>query len=66
MVVAVGEDARAYLDAASARGHFVADVDGFDEITEALRPGDAILVKASRAVGLEGIPALIEKHSRAW
>ncbi len=31
-----------------------------------LRPGDAILVKASRAVGLEGIPALIEKHSRAW
>ena len=26
----------------------------------------AILVKASRAVGLEGIPALIEKHSRAW
>jgi UDP-N-acetylmuramyl pentapeptide synthase len=31
-----------------------------------IRPGDAILVKASRAVGLEGIPALIEKHSRAW
>ena len=30
------------------------------------RPGDVILVKASRAVGLEGIPELIEKHSRAW
>ena len=29
-------------------------------------PGDAILVKASRAVGLEGIPASIEKRSRAW
>ena len=31
-----------------------------------LRPGDAILVKASRAVGLEGIPALIEKRAGAW
>ena len=31
-----------------------------------LRPGDAILVKASRSVGLEGIPALIEKHAQAW
>ena len=29
-------------------------------------PGDAILVKASRAVGLEGIPALIEKLAGAW
>ena len=28
--------------------------------------GDAILVKASRAVGLEGIPASIEKRARAW
>ena len=31
-----------------------------------LQPGDAILVKASRAVGLEGIPASIEKRARAW
>ncbi len=65
VVVAVGDDARAYLDDGS-ETHFVADAGGFDEVTEALRPGDAILVKASRAVGLEGIPAMIEKHSRAW
>jgi UDP-N-acetylmuramyl pentapeptide synthase len=31
-----------------------------------LEPGDAILVKASRAVGLEGIPASIEKRAGAW
>ena len=31
-----------------------------------LHPGDAILVKASRAVGLEGIPASIEKRAGAW
>ncbi len=65
VVVAVGDDARAYLDD-GAETHFVVDAAGVDEITEALRPGDAILVKASRAVGLEGIPALIEKHSREW
>jgi UDP-N-acetylmuramyl pentapeptide synthase len=38
----------------------------FDPIAEVLRPGDAILVKGSRAVGLEGIPDLIQKHSLAW
>jgi UDP-N-acetylmuramoyl-tripeptide--D-alanyl-D-alanine ligase len=65
VVVAVGEDARAYLDDGR-ETHFVGDADSFDEVVAALRPGDAILVKASRAVGLEGIPALIEKHSRAW
>ena len=65
VVVAVGEDARAYLGD-GAETHFVADADSFDAVVDALRPGDAILVKASRAVGLEGIPARIEKHSRAW
>ena len=30
----------------------------FDPIAAVLRPGDAILVKGSRAVGLEGIPEL--------
>ena len=38
----------------------------FDEIAPLLEPGDAILVKGSRAVGLEGIPTLIEKLSQAW
>jgi UDP-N-acetylmuramoyl-tripeptide--D-alanyl-D-alanine ligase len=65
VVVAVGEPARTYLDGVPA-GAVVADAASFAEALELLRPGDAILVKASRAVGLEGIPALIEKHSEAW
>ncbi len=31
-----------------------------------LRPGDAVLVKASRAVGLEGIPSRVENLCEAW
>jgi UDP-N-acetylmuramoyl-tripeptide--D-alanyl-D-alanine ligase len=65
LVVAVGEDARGYL-AELDDGVAVADASAFDEIADLLRPGDVILVKGSRSVGLEGIPALIEKHSRAW
>jgi UDP-N-acetylmuramoyl-tripeptide--D-alanyl-D-alanine ligase len=64
LVVAVGEEAPAYLGGAD--GVSVADAASFGEIAPLLEPGDAILVKGSRAVGLEGIPALIEKHSRAW
>lgn len=64
-VVAVGDGARAYLGA-SAEERFLPDAASFADAADLLRPGDAILVKASRAVGLEGIPALIEKHSRAW
>jgi UDP-N-acetylmuramoyl-tripeptide--D-alanyl-D-alanine ligase len=65
VVVAVGDNARAYLARAS-DGRLVHDPGSFDEIAALLRPGDAILVKGSRAVGLEGIPELIEKHSREW
>jgi UDP-N-acetylmuramoyl-tripeptide--D-alanyl-D-alanine ligase len=65
LVIAVGEPARPYL-AAPGDGRLVADAASFAEVLDLLRPGDAILVKASRAVGLEGIPALIEKHSEAW
>jgi UDP-N-acetylmuramoyl-tripeptide--D-alanyl-D-alanine ligase len=64
LVIGVGETARAYL--AHADGFVVDDASGFDRIAASLRPGDAILVKASRSVGLEGIPTLIQKHSRAW
>jgi UDP-N-acetylmuramoyl-tripeptide--D-alanyl-D-alanine ligase len=64
LVIGVGEPARAYL--AHADGFVVEDAAAFDRIAASLRPGDAILVKASRSVGLEGIPALIQKHSRAW
>ena len=65
VVVAVGEGARAYLDGDEGE-RYVPEGARFDTVAGVLRPGDAILVKASRAVGLEGIPALIEKHSRAW
>jgi UDP-N-acetylmuramoyl-tripeptide--D-alanyl-D-alanine ligase len=66
LVIGVGEPARAYL-AGAAESRFVRDAASFDGAVLAdLRPGDAIVVKASRAVGLEGIPALIEKHSEAW
>ena len=65
VVVGVGEGARPYLDGAD-EPLLVPDAAAFPDIARVLRPGDAILVKASRAIGLEGIPALIEKHSRAW
>jgi UDP-N-acetylmuramoyl-tripeptide--D-alanyl-D-alanine ligase len=65
VVVAVGADALGYL---SDRGDGIAapDASGFDVIAAVLQPGDAILVKGSRSVGLEGIPDLIQKHSLAW
>jgi UDP-N-acetylmuramoyl-tripeptide--D-alanyl-D-alanine ligase len=65
VVVGVGDGGRAYVGGGDEQ-LLVPDVAAFSEIAGVLRPGDAILVKASRAVGLEGIPALIEKHSRAW
>ncbi len=65
VVVGVGEGARPYLDRPEEQ-LLVSDAAAFPDIARLLRPGDAILVKASRAIGLEGIPALIEKHSRAW
>jgi UDP-N-acetylmuramoyl-tripeptide--D-alanyl-D-alanine ligase len=61
-VIGVGEPARTYgpvlwaPDAAAA----VAAARSY------LRPGDAVLVKASRAVGLEGIADEITKFARAW
>jgi len=65
VVVGVGDGARAYLDGGDEQ-LLVPDAGAFGDIAPLLRPGDAILVKASRAVGLEGIPALIEKHAQAW
>jgi UDP-N-acetylmuramoyl-tripeptide--D-alanyl-D-alanine ligase len=61
-VIGVGEPARAYGPVAWApTGDGVVTVAG-----EHLRPGDAVLVKASRAVGLEGIAAEIANIARAW
>jgi len=61
-VVGVGDAARAYKPAA-----WVPDANGALEHARArLGPGDAVLVKASRAVGLEGIAPEIANFARAW
>ena len=65
LVIAVGVAARPYVSRGS-ENHWISDARAFDAVAGELRPGDAILVKASRAVGLEGIPASIEKRARAW
>jgi len=60
-VIGVGEAARAYSPFAWAAGP--AEV---VEVARAhIRPGDAVLVKASRAVGLEGIADEIANFARA-
>jgi len=61
-VVGVGEAARAYEPVAWA-GDAEAAV---AEARAFLEPGDAVLVKASRAVGLEGIADEITNFARAW
>jgi UDP-N-acetylmuramoyl-tripeptide--D-alanyl-D-alanine ligase len=67
VVVAIGDEALPYVQSHDSPGRrWIADVTSFDRVFGLLRPGDAILVKASRAVGLEGLPASIEKRARAW
>jgi UDP-N-acetylmuramoyl-tripeptide--D-alanyl-D-alanine ligase len=52
-ILAVGELARAYL-ASGVPGRWVPNVhEALRELDDVVRPGDAVLVKASRAVGLE-------------
>ena len=58
VLVAIGPLARRYMEPGVAAMRWLPGPDGFEDL---LRPGDAVLVKASRAVGLEGIPARIEK-----
>src|SRR5947199_4700684 len=54
-LLAVGELARGYL-AAGVSGRWVANVhEALRELGEVVRPGDAILIKGSRAMGLEAI-----------
>jgi UDP-N-acetylmuramoyl-tripeptide--D-alanyl-D-alanine ligase len=58
-LLAVGELARGYLEA-GVPGHWVANVhDALGQVDELVRPGDAVLVKASRAVGLEAVAAAL-------
>jgi UDP-N-acetylmuramoyl-tripeptide--D-alanyl-D-alanine ligase len=56
-LIAVGELARGYVDGANGvPSRWVATVpEGAAAVREALRPGDVVLLKASRAIGLEAI-----------
>lgn len=65
VVIAVGEAARSYLDP-EANTWWAPDAAAVEPLLAHLRPGDAILVKASRSVGLEGIPALVENLLGRW
>ena len=67
LVIAIGDEALPYVQAHDSPGRkWIPDVAAFAQVAPLLRPGDVILVKASRAVGLEGIPASIEKAAAAW
>jgi UDP-N-acetylmuramoyl-tripeptide--D-alanyl-D-alanine ligase len=61
-VVGVGERARAYEPVAWA----ATAGDAVAVARSVLRPGDAVLVKGSRAVGLEGIAEELANFARAW
>jgi UDP-N-acetylmuramoyl-tripeptide--D-alanyl-D-alanine ligase len=67
VLVAVGDRARLYLEPGVPEMYAVPDADAaLAVVEELLRPGDHVLVKASRAVGLEGIPGRIEKIAQRW
>ncbi|MGZ8707288.1 MAG: glutamate ligase domain-containing protein, partial [Gaiellaceae bacterium] len=58
-LLAVGELARGYLEG-GVPGRWVANVhDALRQVDKLVRPGDAVLVKASRAVGLEAVAAAL-------
>jgi UDP-N-acetylmuramoyl-tripeptide--D-alanyl-D-alanine ligase len=61
-VIGVGEAARGYEPAVWASGR----AEAVEAARSYLRPGDAVLVKASRAVGLEGIADEITNFAVEW
>ena len=63
VLVAVGEGARLYMTPGVTEMRWVPKPDGFEDLLE---PGDVVLVKASRAVGLEGIPERVAKIAQTW
>jgi UDP-N-acetylmuramoyl-tripeptide--D-alanyl-D-alanine ligase len=64
-LLAVGELARRYLDA-GVPGRWVPNVhEAVRELPEVVRPGDAVLVKASRAVGLEAVATALTELTTA-
>jgi UDP-N-acetylmuramoyl-tripeptide--D-alanyl-D-alanine ligase len=66
-LVAVGPLARLYLEPGVAEMLWSEDGEGVeDAVRGVVQPGDAVLVKASRSVGLEGVPERIAKLAEAW
>jgi UDP-N-acetylmuramoyl-tripeptide--D-alanyl-D-alanine ligase len=64
-LLAVGELARGYLEG-GVPGRWVANVhDALRALDDFVRPGDAVLVKASRAVGLEAVAAALTRVNAA-
>ncbi len=67
VVVGVGPGAEGYAVEGLGGWRHTLDPDAaVSALSDRLRPGDAVLVKASRAVGLEGIPSRIENLCEAW
>ncbi len=65
VLVAVGKAARGYLEGAGAgvEGHWLGDRSEVVALVAGLvRPGDRVLVKASRSVGLEAVAAGIAER----
>lgn len=60
VLVAIGPLARGYMEPGVETMRWLDGPEGFDDL---LRPGDAVLVKASRAAGLEGIAAALANES---
>jgi UDP-N-acetylmuramoyl-tripeptide--D-alanyl-D-alanine ligase len=63
VLVAVGDRARLYAEPGVQE---IRMVDGPEGVELVVQPGDAVLVKASRAVGLEGVPDRIAKVAATW
>jgi UDP-N-acetylmuramoyl-tripeptide--D-alanyl-D-alanine ligase len=60
-LLAVGELARGYLEG-GVPGRWVANVhEAVRALDDVVRPGDAVLIKASRAVGLEAVAAALSR-----
>jgi UDP-N-acetylmuramoyl-tripeptide--D-alanyl-D-alanine ligase len=64
-LLAVGELARGYLEA-GVPGRWAPNVqEALRDLGDVVRPGDAVLVKASRAVGLEAVAAALTELATA-
>ncbi len=60
VLVAIGPLARGYMEPGVETMRWLDGPEGFDDL---IRPGDAVLVKASRAAGLEGIAPTLANES---